>query len=281
MNTEPGTITDKQRKTLFALMQDGEVGLEELENSLTIGLSELSTLDASELIDCFMNHGDLAVAVSKIKSRHKEGKGTLDNVKDDKPTASSETVDHPEHANQSAHTSGVPKTRDEAIAKKSQSHEMNVEKASDRVTLMASLNGIPKELANMYFMIISDQLYVKSPGLLYMASKKGYSRIDVKSEKDGEGYVAEARIYPNIPVDVLKALSGLPAGSVQSILDTQYGPTIGYAKANKNTVQNSRMMHFMRELAETRAVNRALRLYTGYGGTSYEELPEAKTDDAE
>ena len=100
MNTEPGTITDKQRKTLFALMQDGEVSLEELENGLTIGLSELSTMEASELIDCFMNHGDLAVTVSKIKGRHKEGKGTLDNVKDDKPAASAETVKHPEHANQ-------------------------------------------------------------------------------------------------------------------------------------------------------------------------------------
>ena len=32
----------------------------------------------------------------------------------------------------------------------------------------------------------------------------------------------------------------------------------------------------MEKLAQTRAVDRALRLYTGYGGTSYEELPDAE-----
>ena len=31
----------------------------------------------------------------------------------------------------------------------------------------------------------------------------------------------------------------------------------------------------MREMAQTRAVGRALRWYTGYGSTTYEELPDA------
>ena len=43
----------------------------------------------------------------------------------------------------------------------------------------------------------------------------------------------------------------------------------------KENVKNSKMYPFLKEMAETRSVNRALRLYTGFGGTSYEEMPES------
>jgi hypothetical protein len=46
--------------------------------------------------------------------------------------------------------------------------------------------------------------------------------------------------------------------------------------ANIENVQNRSMHKFLREMAQTRALGRALRSYTGYGGTSYEELPDAE-----
>ena len=52
-------------------------------------------------------------------------------------------------------------------------------------------------------------------------------------------------------------------------------PTNGIGTANKENVQNSNMHKFLREMAQTRALGRALRSYTGYGSTTYEELPDA------
>ena len=46
-------------------------------------------------------------------------------------------------------------------------------------------------------------------------------------------------------------------------------------KVNEN-VQNRNMHQFLREMAQTRALGRALRSYTGYGSTTYEELPDAE-----
>ena len=153
---------------------------------------------------------------------------------------------------------------------------MKVEKPSSRPQLMAKLNGIPEELADMYFAIIDGALYIKNPGLLYMASKKGYAKIESVSEPDGKGgFTAISKIYPKIPVDFIKAITPLSPEIQARLLDEQYGPTIEKGSANKENVKNSHMYPFFEELARTRANDRALRLYTGYGGTSYEELPDA------
>ena len=154
---------------------------------------------------------------------------------------------------------------------------MHVEKPSSRPQLMAKLNGIPEELADMYFAIIDGALYIKNPGLLYMASKKGYAKIESTSQSDGKGgYVALAKVYPKIPIDFIKAIASLSPDLQVRLLDEQYGPTVEKGSANKDNVKNTRMHPFFEELARTRAVDRALRLYTGYGGTSYEELPDAE-----
>lgn len=158
--------------------------------------------------------------------------------------------------------------------------EMKTEKASSRPEMMARMNGIPPELADMFFMIIDGSLYIKSPGLLYMAQKKGYSKIDVHSEynEDRQEWTAQASVYPRINDRALELLSKMPVEALEGLIHDYYGPTTGYGRANKENVKNARMHPFLKEMAETRAVNRALRLYTGYGGTSYEELPDSNVE---
>ena len=63
---------------------------------------------------------------------------------------------------------------------------------------------------------------------------------------------------------------------LKRMLENYFGPTKGEGRAGKDNVKNTRMYPFLKEMAETRSVNRALRLYTGYGGTSYEEMPQAQ-----
>ena len=65
-----GMMTDPQRKLLFSKMQEGNVSKDDLEKSLGFGISELTKGEASTLIDCFINNGDLNEATKIIKENH-------------------------------------------------------------------------------------------------------------------------------------------------------------------------------------------------------------------
>ena len=237
-------MTDAQRKLLFSQMEKENIDKVALEDRLGFSIGELSKQEASALIDCLMHNGDLDEAIERILNNRN-------------PVLSTQE-------------SGV-------AAPKDVKNPMKVEKPSSRPQLIAKLNGIPEELADMYFAVIDGALYIKNPGLLYMASKKGYTKIEAVSEPDGKGgFVAVAKVFPKIPVEFIKAIASLSPEIQTRLLDEQYGPTIEKGAANKENVKNSRMYPFLEELARTRAVDRALRLYTGYGGTSYEEPPDAE-----
>lgn len=251
--TAIGTITDKQRPKLSILLFENKIFVDDFEKELGFGISQLSTSEASQLIGCLSNDpsklGETLKDVKKQHSFHVEGK--MD-----------EFFNQPTQQLPSSHK--LP---------------MTVGKISDRVHLMAALQGIPAELANMYFMIFNgDQLYIKIPGLLHIAKKQGYARIDTDVTEVGDEWRGTAHIYPTISVEVLQALHGLPEAVIMHVLMTQYGPTTVHATASKSNVLNSRMHARLMEFAETRATARALRLYTGYGGTSYEELPDAEIE---
>lgn len=153
-------------------------------------------------------------------------------------------------------------------------------KPSSRPQLMAKLNGIPPELADMFFAIIDGGLYIKAPGLMYMGGKIGYARIITTVEFDAKtgGYKATAKIYPKMPDKVMESLSRMDKEMQRYILDTYYGATEGHGTANKANTK-PKQQNNLQEMAETRAVVRALRLYTGYGGTSLEELPDGEPMD--
>ena len=234
METEK--ITDAQRKYLFRVLSDKGMSKDELEKDMGgKGISELSKIEASSIIDGLLKGSQIAPA---------------------SPTQS-------------------PQAQEKQIKA-----EMTTSKASSRPELIARMNGIPPELADMFFMLIDGSLYIKAPGLLYMASKKGYSKIDVKSEYDNERqeWTAQARVYPRIQDHTLELISRMPVDTIEGFVHDYFGPTTGYGRASKENVKNTHMYPFLKEMAETRAVNRALRLYTGYGGTSYEELPDSNVE---
>ncbi|MGC9138757.1 MAG: hypothetical protein ACP5G5_07150 [Thermoplasmata archaeon] len=148
------------------------------------------------------------------------------------------------------------------------------------ISSIAKQYNIPDDIANLYFMLIDGQLYIKHPGLLYIASRIGYQRIEVSSQYNNETktWEATAKVYPKIPINLLNILKDIPEPERMVILQYYLQPTIANATANLENVKNTRMYPFLKEMAETRAINRALRLYTGYGGTSFEELPDSEIE---
>ena len=80
MNTGIGSWTDAQRKLLFSLMGKVDFTKEDMEASLKFPMSELSVQEASSLIDCLKNNGDLSEVIGKIREKHGTAKGPLDQV---------------------------------------------------------------------------------------------------------------------------------------------------------------------------------------------------------
>jgi hypothetical protein len=167
----------------------------------------------------------------------------------------------------------IPKTKDEALAKK---NALKVVPGSQ--TSLAMTLGIPADLANMFFVKLGDQMYIKVAGLEFLAGKQGVGRIEVSDHYDSENetWVAEAKVYPKIGPREIEAISKLPEAMQKIAFEELTKPTNGIGQANKNNIKMSTMIPFAREMAQTRAKGRALRAFTHYGATSYEELPEAE-----
>ncbi len=165
--------------------------------------------------------------------------------------------------------------KETSIVKPDQKKELVIEKGE--FTSIAREFDIPADLANMFFMKFEDQLYIKVAGLQYIAGKKGYRRIEISDSYD-EGtqtWIAEARVFPKITKELIDSVAKLSPEVQKMIIDEISKPTIGIGTANKDNVRNTKMHPFLREMAQTRALGRALRAYTGYGSTTYEELPNA------
>ena len=241
-----GMMTDPQRKLLFSKMGEENISKEDLESHLGFGISELSKGEASILIDCFINNADLDEAVKKIKEGHTA-----------QPQENREIAKPPEQATKQKQSFTVQPGSELALAKTA---------------------GIPEEMANLFFMKLNGNAYIKVAGLQYMAGKIGYRRIEILDSYDEktQTWSAEAKIYPKIDNKTLEALSKLSPETQKMAYEDLSKPTNGIGTANKENVQNRNMLPFLREMAQTRALGRALRSYTGYGSTTYEELPDAE-----
>jgi len=167
----------------------------------------------------------------------------------------------------------LPKSREEAEARKKAKSEFSVTPGSELA--LARTAGIPEEMANLFFMKLNGNAYIKVAGLQYMAGKIGYRRIEIVDEEKNGTWRAEAKVYPKIDVKTLEALAKLAPETQKEAYADLAKPTNGFGTANKENVQNAKMHPFLREMAQTRALGRALRSYTGYGSTTYEELPDA------
>ncbi len=162
--------------------------------------------------------------------------------------------------------------------KKDEKKEFTVQPGS--TLALAKTAGIPEEMANLFFMSLNGNAYIKVAGLQYMAGKIGYRRIEITDscdEKSGT-WSAEARIYPRVDAKTLETLAKLAPDVQKDVYADLSKPTNGIGTANRSSVQNTRMLPFLREMAQTRALGRALRSYTGYGSTVYEELPESQLE---
>jgi len=271
-NKEMGT--DRQRKFLFAKLAECGIEKDIFEGTIEMGVSEMSKADMSRAIDILTNPhitnkiGELRVKFA-LSGEDRPAAGKPENKPDQ---SAGETQEEPPA--QTPATTAQPPAATSA--------KLTVEKPSSRPALMARMNGIPPELADMFFSLIDGSLYIKLPGLLYMAAKKGYSRIAVDEPvlKDGTWYT-KAYVYPIIPKDVLITLGSMDKELASIILREYYGPSIGYGRANKDNVKTTKILPFLPELATARALARALRPYTGYGGTSEEELPDARIPEIE
>jgi len=143
--------------------------------------------------------------------------------------------------------------------------------------------GVPPTIAPMLFTVFRDnetgieRPYINLVGMLYLDAKKGYQKIDVETEQVGpDDWEATAYIYPKVTVQMIEAFIKLPPEYQKKLFPVLFGPTTETGRANKLNVRNTKMYSYLKEMAKARALNRASRLYCGYGGTTYEELPEAE-----
>ena len=252
-NWKEAPATEMQRKKLFALLAEHKIDKDIFEGTVGKKISDLSKGEISKCIDLLIN------SVDKIGDLRLWAIGTeSQDTREEKQSRMDEKKD--------LSTSIVQKPKTEMVIGKAEK--------------MAQMYGIPTELANMFFMTIDGALYVKSPGLLYMAGKKGYARILTTSKynEHTDEWEAVTYVFPHIPKEIILSLPGLDKELQKQVLENYFGPTKGEGRAGKDNVKNTRMYPFLKEMAETRSVNRALRLYTGYGGTSYEEMPESVVD---
>ena len=142
---------------------------------------------------------------------------------------------------------------------------------------LAEFYNVPPSLMNAFFVEIGGVAYPKEPALLYVGHKKGIQRIEVsKPVQAGEEWVCEARIYPSLGLQKLQEINRLPPDQKGKAFDYLTSPTVEWGHASAKNVRMSTMQQWLPEMAIKRAVCRALRLFAGSFGTSYEELPEAE-----
>jgi len=148
--------------------------------------------------------------------------------------------------------------------------------------------GVPPTIAPMLFTVFRDnetgieRPYINLTGMLYLDAKKGYQKIDTVVNQVGpDDWEATAYIYPKVTVQTIEAFAKLSPEYQKKLYPVIFGPTTETGRANKMNVRNTKMHPWLMEMAKARAVNRASRLYCGYGGTTYEELPEGEVNPAD
>ncbi len=236
-------MTNAQKSLILNRMAEANEDIAGVEKVLGFPIGELTKSEASSLIDCLVHDGDLDFVIGRI-------------VQD---------------------RQGIPaKQEPHGAVQNSEKSKFTVEPGSELA--IAKIAGLPPEMANLFFMKLNGNAYIKVAGLQYMAGKIGYRRIEIIDNYDekSETWTAEAKIYPKIDNKTLEALSKLSPETQKMAYEDLSKPTNGIGTASKENVQNRNMHQFLREMAQTRALGRALRSYTGYGGTSYEELPDAE-----
>ena len=165
----------------------------------------------------------------------------------------------------------------------------------DQIEEIAQFYGVPKTLIGLEWCTIKGNLYAKVPFHMHQAAKKGYQRIDTqvwalidgKWKLEGElekppgqdtTWKATSTLYPKMHSRDLESLTKLTLEERRDLIAYMTEPMEETATAGKETVKNPYMWPYLREMAITRSIARVCKRFSGYGGTAYEELPEAVLD---
>lgn len=159
-----------------------------------------------------------------------------------------------------------------------------VKAVQDERSFTSAVMGIPKELVVNLGRPGEERAFVTQAGLLLKAERKGGYRAAYAEItgviKDGDreiGYEATGYVVPNISdkeLEVLKTAPSLSPDLQKYVIEQLFKPYKAIATATTKNVKMASMHHYLRELACTRALNRALRIYTACGFTSAEEMGE-------
>lgn len=156
-----------------------------------------------------------------------------------------------------------------------QQKKKTIAPAMNHIDGIARAYGVPDSVANLFFVEITGSLYVKAPGLLWLAGKKGDFSTEMTETYDpskGE-WTCVVKVMPRVTIPAMRELEKFTPEIQKTLLWSMTQPVVGVGRAGPTNVEHEHSRKFLREIAQTRAMNRALRIYTQYGGTSYEELP--------
>jgi len=133
-----------------------------------------------------------------------------------------------------------------------------------------------------FVMTINGKPYITKEGLLQQARRIGFDAIEatvkpLDADDPSKGFEAEAKVWRSFRKDdyaLLEKMVGIGREEFWKVYQDLRRPTVAHGSANPDNVKMGAMKAYLRELAETRAINRALRLFTGCGLVSIDELAD-------
>lgn len=133
---------------------------------------------------------------------------------------------------------------------------------------MSELVGMPSP----FIQLLNGKPYVTKAGLYWKAEKKGYRSMQtvfVKEDDKEQDYIVEARLYPHLTKnDYVLLGEALKNGNdelYEKTFEEMTRPIVVQRQTNPANVPMQQIHCHMRALAQTRAINEALRLFTGCG----------------
>lgn len=137
-----------------------------------------------------------------------------------------------------------------------------------------------------FILTINGKPYVTKEGLLQKARLIGFDSIRAELEELRDeggrtvGWAATAEVTRSLSKDEFALLSSMTShvdkDTFLQVYRDLHKATVAHGTATRENVANPAMGKWMRELAETRAINRALRLFTGCGLVTPEELEDVR-----
>lgn len=132
---------------------------------------------------------------------------------------------------------------------------------------MSELVGMPSP----FIQLLNGKPYVTKAGLYWKAEKKGYRSLRtvfLERDTDNQDYLVEARLFPHLRKEDYILLGMLQDGDKDLYASTfkeMTRPYVVQRRTNRENVPMKAIHCHMEALAQTRAINEALRLFTGCG----------------